>query len=406
MTCFHNDFVKEVIQDLRNETNIILDANAVFSVRLSPDLDGISFLSYRLTPKYPNLTGITVIPVFDEPQKNGTLGIELVSPNRQIICQSSISLSQLESYKPAHIPFSVVRDSNLGVFELRIFSRNVRSAVRILEGRFLSPVRGLRRWRARPLCKLTFGEESQKDEKEQLESTSLWQDELTLELATAVGSTSLEDHYWTSGWQTADIQLITNLGINESIIDIGCGVGRLAYGLHGWYDGRYVGIDIVRNLIDYCKKNFPRFEFYHMDVSNSYYNPNGRIDPHDMVLPVEEKAFDVAVLFSVYSHLLPKTLLRMTSEVSRTLKPKGRCLATFFILDNMKENALFSFSHPYSEYCRVESLDVPETVVGYTKVFIVDTFAKYGLHAKTYFPGSWSGKEGLTPQDQILFVKA
>lgn len=161
----------------------------------------------------------------------------------------------------------------------------------------------------------------------------------------------------------------------------------------------------MENVIDFCEKAFPRFQFLHMDVNSPYYNPDGSMHPDEMVLPVEPASFDVTVLFSVFTHLLPSTFMRMASEVERVLKPNGRCLATFFVLDNLTDRSVFSLNHQVEEYCRVESEESPESVVGYTTDFINDTFAKSGFRLKTFYPGSWTGQPGLGLQDQILFIK-
>lgn len=340
--------ISGALQKFRNRSEVILDANVLFQARVSPNLSGILFLPYRVTPRYPNWCGVTVVPVFDGRPIVGTLGVEVVSPDRQILCRGITYLNNLQSYQPVRISFPPIQDSGSGVYELRISVRDAQLPVSILEKRFLSPVYRLRRWRARPLCKLIYkGPETEVIETDDIELTSgRWKQPLTYELASSVGSSSLEDHYWCSGWQTANVQLLVDLQPEDSILDIGCGVGRLAYGFHGWYGGRYVGVDVMPEAIDYCKKTFPRFEFYHLDVKSPYYNPKGALEPAEMILPVENQTFDVAVLYSVYTHLLPPTFLRMTSEISRTLKPGGRCLASFLILDGQTERAIFSFSHP------------------------------------------------------------
>ena len=230
---------------LRNKTNAIQEPNALFPIRISPEIAGTPFLPYRVRPKYPNWCGVTLIPILSETPTAGNLGIELVSPDRQILCESMLPLTQVESFKPVYFPFPVIRDSHLGIYELRVIVRDTQSSVRVLESRFLSPAKRLRRWRTRLLSKLTFYDRGSGPDKDQEQSSEdrlasgpYTQNELTLELATSVGSQSLEDHYWCSGWQAANVQLITELKPNDSILDIGCGVGRLAYGLHAQADVR------------------------------------------------------------------------------------------------------------------------------------------------------------------------
>lgn len=227
---------------------------------------------------------------------------------------------------------------------------------------------------------------------------------IPIELATLGGDLTMESYYWNSGWMTADVQLAAGLQPGDSIIDIGSGCGRLAYGLHEWFGGRYVGVDIVPSLIQFCQKRFPRFEFQHLNVRSEYYNPQGSIDPEAARIPQPDQSFDLAVLFSVYTHLLPDTFRRMTADVARLVRPGGRCLASFFLLDDQSDRATFSFAHERPE-CRVEHADAPEHAVAYTRRFVEDSFRAAGFRVKDARRGSWTGQPGLSFQDQLVFVK-
>src|SRR4051812_47551207 len=69
------------------------------------------------------------------------------------------------------------------------------------------------------------------------------------------------------------------------VLDIGCGIGRMAIPLAGYLvpPGGYEGFDIVAEGIDWCRKNisarFPHFHFRSVDLFNRSYNPAGRQDP-------------------------------------------------------------------------------------------------------------------------------
>ena len=382
-----------------------VNGNFFYQPRLSPDLSNILMLSYRLIPKAPNWNGIMVVPVFNKEKANGIIGVEIISPANQIITQVTIPLIQVEPHQPLNFSFPKIEKSENGTYEVRFFTRNNPPPVRIIEGRFLSPELRLRRFRVRLLCNLSFAPVDSKTIITQAETIGGWLNELPINLASAVGSSSFEDHYWTSGWQTANVQLITDLQPDDNILDIGCGVGRLAYGLYGWFKGEYVGTDIMTDAIEYCKKTFPRYQFIHMDIESPYYNPEGAMRSNEFDLPFQDESFDLVVLFSVYTHMLPDTFDRMTAEVQRVLRSRGRCFATFFIIDNKTDKAIFTLKHPVNEICWVESQESPESVVGYTHDFIQNTFSSFGLRIKEEYPGSWTGKSGLGLQDQILFVK-
>src|SRR5882724_7866795 len=53
-----------------------------------------------------------------------------------------------------------------------------------------------------------------------------------------------------------EYSLLRSLGLESGqlVIDVGCGSGRLAYQLSPMRDLRYVGVDLVRSLLDYAQR--------------------------------------------------------------------------------------------------------------------------------------------------------
>ena len=51
----------------------------------------------------------------------------------------------------------------------------------------------------------------------------------------------------------------------------------------------------------------PRFEFHHFDARNELYNPTGTPLADFEELPVGSARFDLISLFSVFTHLTPRT---------------------------------------------------------------------------------------------------
>lgn len=61
------------------------------------------------------------------------------------------------------------------------------------------------------------------------------------------------------------------------------------------------------------------------------YNPVGIKDINKFRLPFPDNAFDVVVLFSVFTHMKPQEVKYYLEEIYRVLKREGRCLATFVL---------------------------------------------------------------------------
>jgi SAM-dependent methyltransferase len=139
----------------------------------------------------------------------------------------------------------------------------------------------------------------------------------------------------------------------ESIFDFGCGCGRIARQLIQQRERPryYMGIDIHRGMIDWCRKNLtahaPEFAFLHQDVFNPGLNP-GEGKPLTSAFPVDSQKFSLSVAWSVFTHLLEPQVDFYLSEVARILRADGLFLSTWFLFDKkyfpmMQEfqNALF-----------------------------------------------------------------
>jgi SAM-dependent methyltransferase len=115
-----------------------------------------------------------------------------------------------------------------------------------------------------------------------------------------------------------EYHLLRSLGLidGQLVVDVGCGCGRLAVQLAPWKGIRYLGCDIVPELLDYardlCKR--PDWNFVITD---------------GIRIPVQDKSADFTVFFSVFTHLLHEDTFRYFRESSRALKPGGLMVLSF-----------------------------------------------------------------------------
>ena len=123
---------------------------------------------------------------------------------------------------------------------------------------------------------------------------------------------------------------------SDSILEMGCGVGRMAIPLAEGFlgeNGRYEGFDILPEAIRWCQENIrdPRFRFTPADLWNRDYRPEGTGDAARFTFPYEEEAFDFVHAVSLFTHVLPEVHVRYIAEAARVLRPGGILYATYWL---------------------------------------------------------------------------
>lgn len=203
----------------------------------------------------------------------------------------------------------------------------------------------------------------------------------------------------------------------DSILDIGCGAGRVAFALKDFLTtGRYDGFDVVKRGLDWARENIhdDRFTFTHLDVYNQVYNPMGKISGGEARFPYADGSFDFFMAVSLFTHLLPEDSERYLAEIRRTSRPGMRSLLSFFLLteDSLRrlEQGQGSQRFPYAfeGYRTLRKHLGKEGVVAYEEEFLVKMVQKQGLTVKKILYGSWSGRAGDLPdgyQDALIVTR-
>jgi SAM-dependent methyltransferase len=201
---------------------------------------------------------------------------------------------------------------------------------------------------------------------------------------------------------------------SSHVLDVGCGVGRLAIAMSRFLDanGGYEGLDIVPEGIGWCRQHIvsphDNVHFTLADVYNREYNPKGRTQPADYRFPYEDETFDVAVLVSVFTHMLPVDVDRYVSEIARVLKKNGHIFATYCLitpesLELMNSSGCsMQFKRNLGSYW-VQKGRIPELAVAYDERYIREVYARHGLSdPPAMYPGGWCGRAGHWPPDSGL----
>ncbi|HEY8504805.1 MAG TPA: class I SAM-dependent methyltransferase [Gemmataceae bacterium] len=216
-----------------------------------------------------------------------------------------------------------------------------------------------------------------------------------------------------------ELVALAGLRPGESVLEVGCGCGRIAVPLTGYLGarGRYEGFDICEPLVRWCRRHvtprFPNFAFRHADIYNGHYNPRSRTRACEYRFPYPDGEFDLVFLTSVFTHLLPADLEHYLAEIARVLRPGGRCFATAFLL-NAESLRLagegagqFRFGPARDGWATLDPAD-PEAAVAYEEGPFLERFRRHGLSVRRPIDfGDWCGRAGCRAgQDIVVAFKA
>lgn len=163
----------------------------------------------------------------------------------------------------------------------------------------------------------------------------------------------------------------------ESVLDFGCGCGRIARQLLLQTENvprRYLGVDLYKPSVDWCQRNLtpcaPWFEFRHLDAFNIGLNPSGLAQAR-----IETKeTFSLINAHSVFTHILEEDLAFYFNECMRLLKPNGVIRATWFLFN--KE--LFPMMQSFQNCLYINRQD-PSNATIYDMELVKDLYRSSGL---------------------------
>jgi SAM-dependent methyltransferase len=194
---------------------------------------------------------------------------------------------------------------------------------------------------------------------------------------------------------------LAGLRPDERVLDVGSGIGRMARPLARYLrpPGSYEGFDVVPEGIAWCRRRYeahPNFRFQLADVRNGLYRPDAGVPAREYTFPFGDATFDFAFATSVFTHLLPAEADRYLGETARVLRPTGRMLATFCVLDaagrhRSAPGGRLTFAHEHGHYA-TQTAETPEDAVAYDEGWIRDRLEAHGLELVGPIRlGNWSG---------------
>jgi ubiquinone/menaquinone biosynthesis C-methylase UbiE len=131
-------------------------------------------------------------------------------------------------------------------------------------------------------------------------------------------------------------------------------------------------------------------------------------------LTFSDESFDVVLLKSVFTHMLPPEVHNYMTEISRVLKRAGRAVTTFFLLNTESRRFIeagggpipITFKHGADPLCRIMKPDIPEYAVAHDEHRVRQYFAEARMSPVEMIFGNWCGRPSLVGlQDVIIALK-
>lgn len=115
----------------------------------------------------------------------------------------------------------------------------------------------------------------------------------------------------------------------HSVVDVGCGAGRLTAALRDTHRGPYLGTDVVPALLREAKAAAARPDWRFEKIAGA-------------TIPVPPGSADFACFFSVFTHLLHEQTYLYLEAARAALKPGGRIVLSFLEYRNASHWNVFA----------------------------------------------------------------
>jgi len=209
-------------------------------------------------------------------------------------------------------------------------------------------------------------------------------------------------HFFDSSFQNfKELLYYTNLTPNQRVLDYGCGLGRLAIPMSAYLDtnsGSYCGVDTNATCIRRNQRAFSRyknFRFEHTNIYSKMYNSEGG-NIEELLKLYLGKPFNLAFLFSVFTHILPKDCDFLLEFLRSQLVTKGEVFSSWFLINDETQKRIDAglsrkkFIHQHHDV-RIENPEVPEGAVAYYEQDVLERFKKAGFSDVRIHYGTWRG---------------
>ena len=155
---------------------------------------------------------------------------------------------------------------------------------------------------------------------------------------------------------TMYLRMLDNIDTHsKTILDIGCGRGGGTVVYQEYFKfKKIVGIDINKDLIDFCNKKHKDIEFHIMDIDNISFNDN---------------SFDIVT--AIESLYYCKNQTKLFNNINKIIKHEG-----YFIISDSE--SVINFNSLNNVFNDVKKINITENIINSSKE-IIKNISKYDL---------------------------
>lgn len=173
--------------------------------------------------------------------------------------------------------------------------------------------------------------------------------------------------------------------------------------------GRYVGFDVHRGAIDWCRRHFARdgrFRFELAEVRTAY--SSGFVGPAlEYKFPARDGEIDFVLAKSLFTHMLEPDVEHYMREINRVLTSSGSALVSAFLLedpdkDATRANRTLQFRYGAGNTRWLTDAN-PTSGVAYARERFLTIAHTAGLRVERVIEGYWRGNV-IAPNAQDLLV--
>jgi SAM-dependent methyltransferase len=172
----------------------------------------------------------------------------------------------------------------------------------------------------------------------------------------------------------------------------------------------YQGFDPCHEHVRWAQKNLasarPRFVVHLAEIANEIYGPDAVLEPARFRFPYSEDRFDAVVAHSLFRFVQPEVFEHYVAETARVLKPGGRFLASFYLLNETSAKRLPALKAPlrfvFPDGNVTTTRPHRQGLLAYREDYVREVLARNRLVPERIDYGSWEPADNGLAQDFIV----